>query len=269
MIGKLGSFHLLAGNVDSSLFYFRMAEQYTDTMNDPIWHSSAMNNLGMAWMEAGSYDSAYMHFNSSIFDLSDLNEDHQHLLGSITDNLARWHETQEEYELAKQRHRENVVLFNKFSDTLHVASSWLGVVRAEWVLENIEAASEAMDSAFYFLNRYNGEPSKRAEIMVEYYRLRSNVLRSDGRDQLALAAADSALVWEQRHYGFDKRTLKDMIAVLNQSDLARGARERGLRKELSELKDRSHDRLIIIIVGSIITALLILAGFIRRRQFTV
>jgi len=266
MIGKLGSFHLLGGNLDSALFYFRRAERYTDTMRDPIWHSSAMNNLGMAWMAAKKYDSAYVHYNSSIFDLSDQNEAHDHLLGSITDNLAEWHENQEEYELAKQRHEENVGRFAKYHDTLHLAQSWLGIVRTEWALENILRSDEALDSAFYFLEKYSQQPSRRAEMMVEYYRLRSEVARSEGKDKLALVASDSALIWEQRHYELDKEALKAMISVLNESDLARVARERGLRKELLELKDESHKRLLIIIVISILAAVLVLAGFVKKRK---
>lgn len=103
-------------------------------------------------------------------------------------------------------------------------------------------------------------------MMVEYYRLRSEVVRSEVKDKLALVAADSALIWEQRHYELDKEALKAMIAVLNESDLARVARERGLRKELLELKDESHKRLLIIIVISILAAVLVLAGFVRKRK---
>jgi hypothetical protein len=186
MLGKLGSFRLIAGNIDSSLYYFRIAETYTDTMTDPVWHSSALNNFGMACNAAGKRDSAHMHYNASIFELNNKSEDHQSLLGSITDNLAEWHEDNGEMHLVEQRHEENIERFKILKDTLHLAQAFLGVSRTKWALDRNTVAFQYLDSAYQLLRTYSQEQPRKAGMMVDQFHLRSKLFRDVGDFEDAL-----------------------------------------------------------------------------------
>lgn len=265
MIGKMGSFHLISENIDSSLYYFKKAALYTDTMSDPLWHASAMNNLGMAWSAAGFQDSVYIHYNSAIFNLNNSSLDHESLLGSITDNLALWHEKEGEHELARQRHSENVSRFTKLKDTLHTAQAWMGVTLTHWVLGSKKRALVGLDSAYSLMQSYTSEEPRRAEMFVKYYQLKSGLLRDDSNFRGSAEAADSALVWEQRHNELSQNALKLMLTVLNESDLARVRRERGLRKDLLQVKQQSHNRLLLLIGSLLILAVSLFYSFLRNK----
>jgi tetratricopeptide (TPR) repeat protein len=264
MLGKLGSFHLIAGNIDSSLYYFRIAETYTDTMTDPVWHSSALNNLGMACNAAGKRDSAYMHYNASIFELNNKSEDHQSLLGSITDNLAEWHEDNGEMHLAEQRHEENIERFKRLKDTLHLAHAFLGVSRTKWALDRNTVAFQYLDSAYQLLVTYSQEQPRKAGMMVDQFHLRSKLFRDVGNYEGALRSADSALAWEKQHNELNGEALMAMFSVLKESEVARVRRERSLRKDLLDSKDIAHNRLILLIV-SIIVAIAVGISFAVRK----
>lgn len=265
MLGKLGSFHLIAGNLDSSLHYFRIAEAYTDTMRDPVWHSSALNNLGMACKAAGKRDSAYMHYNASIFELNNNSEEHQSLLGSITDNLAQWHEDNGELHLAEQRHEENIERFKLLKDTLHLAQAFIGAARTKWELNKGSVSFQYMDSAYQLMSSYTQEAPRRAGMIVDQFHLKSKLYREMGKFEDALQAADSALAWEKRHNELNGEALMAMFSVLKESEVARVRRERSLRKDLLESEDKAHSRLIMLIVSIIVIVAAGISIAIRKR----
>jgi hypothetical protein len=141
----------------------------------------------------------------------------------------------------------------------------MGVARTNWVLGLKKRALVGLDSAYSLMQAYTNEQPRRAEMFVKYYQLKSRLLRDDSNFRASAEALDSALVWEQRHNELSQGALKLMLTALNESDLARVRRERGLRKDLLEVKQQSHNRLLLLICSLLVFAVSLLYSFLRNK----
>lgn len=266
-IGKLGSFHMLAHNLDSALYYFRWAEMYSDTVRDPIWHAGALNNLGMVWTEIGKLDSAYSYYNQAIFGLDPSLEEHQVLLGSITDNLAQWHRDKGNHTVALQLFSENINRYRNLKDTLGVVKSMLGTAEAYMDLDRTKDAEPILDSIKAWIFPYTKFPNLRAKQVMTYQRLRKRECLSRKDLPCAMNALEESLVWQQRIDSIRSRTKQLIIGSLNQGEIWRFNREVSLRNRQCQLQDLADDRLgTIRLLGGVVAALLLALGFVLLKR---
>ncbi|MCF8275550.1 MAG: tetratricopeptide repeat protein [Flavobacteriales bacterium] len=267
-LGKLGTFHLLSHNYDSALYYFRQSENFSDTMLDPIWHASAMNNLGMVWMELGNFDSAYTYYNSAVFGLNSAVPEHQHMLGSVTDNLAKWHKINTDYSVALQLFSQNVERYRPFQDTMHMVKSLLGQAEAQLALEQFSEAEATLDSIEAWLRPFKKLSVRRAEQMLDYFRLQRALCGSNKKPACELQMADSLLVWQQLNFDINEETQRLMLGAINQAEFTRFNREKALRSRLNSMEHRSseHDKPLIALLALACAIIVFLSYRLFRKR---
>lgn len=253
-IGRLGSFHMLANNLDSALFYFRLAETYSDTIAEPLWHASSLNNLGMVWTKLNKPDSAYSYFNQAIFGLNTSNEEHRHFLGNVNDNLAEWHQQKGNLTVAKQFYQENIELSHSFYDTVYVMHGMLGLSRILLEEGNFKQAHLMLDSVAYWLPLTHTTEAIKAKQMGRYYTLREELYTLEKKYELALKASKDALEWHMRGDSIAQIPSTLLIRALNGLAISRVNQEVELRNRIFELEQTSSKQLKI---GSAIVALLL------------
>lgn len=257
-IGRLGAFHLISGNLDSSLHYFREAAAFADTLRNPIWAASALNNLGMVWMENGQMDSAYSYYNRCIFGLNPAEPRDQNFMGAVTDNLAIWHGLNNEHKVELQLYTENVQRFRKFGDTLRVVLSMLGKADAQWALKETKQMRITLDSANYQLGLLNEQGSYYSRLKLRYHLLDKKLAALEGNMKQALVAADNALVWQHKVDSLRSEPKKLMIGALNSTEITRRNMEVRLRNELAEAEYQLDRRLYILIAVTSFALILVM-----------
>ncbi|MBI1287806.1 MAG: hypothetical protein GC178_09525 [Flavobacteriales bacterium] len=255
-LGKLGSFFLISDQLDSALYYFRRAENYADTIANPIWHASSYNNLGMVWTRLGNADSAFTCFNNAIFGLNAAEPEHQRLLGNITDNLAQWHQVNEDANVALQLYNENIKRYLAFHDSLQLVKSYLGKARSLMLLGSMQEAKTQFDSVYPLLFGKETLDIDELEQAITYWKLfrKLNVGLNDSEEQLR--AADSTNAWQQRYFLRKQETQRLMITTLIEAEFARVQREWDIRKELRKEQRNAKRWFRIVIVVSIMLLLL-------------
>jgi tetratricopeptide (TPR) repeat protein len=232
--GKLGSFHLITGSKDSALFYFRRAAAFSDSITDPIWHSSALNNMGIVWDSLGNTDSSYAYYNEAIFGLNPDDDEHRHLLGSITDNLANWYLREEDGHVADQLFTDNISRYRTFGDTSHLVKSYIGKAKALWKLNEHEKMLMVLDTAQNLLSKKTEDDLKTMEQQMKIHSILRSYYTMKGDLKQELKVADDLMYWHMAHSMKKNETQRLMIASLNRSELARIHRELELRSSLTK-----------------------------------
>lgn len=253
-LGKLGSFHLLSGNKDSALHYFRLALPVTEGIHDPVWHAAALNNMGIVWDSLGNADSSYTYYNAAIFGLNPDESFHRHLLGSVTDNLANWHLNEEDARVALQLFADNVERYTAFADTVHTVKSLIGKARALWKLEDRDGMMKVLQTAMAYMSETPPDELKPIEQRLEVLELQRRYYRHTRDMAQELKVMDDLLKWQSHYSQVKSETQKLMIGTLNRSEVARMYRELELRTRLASYQDRVNGQLRWII------PLLIMAG---------
>lgn len=233
-IGKLGSFHLITGSKDSALFYFRKAAAFSDSITDPIWHSSALNNMGIVWDSLGNTDSSYAYYNEAIFGLNPDDDEHRHLLGSITDNLANWYLLEEDGHVADQLFTDNISRYSTFGDTAHLVKSYIGKAKALWKLNDHDKMLMVLDTAQNLLSKKSEDDLKTMEQQMKIHSLLRSYYVKKGDLKQELKVADDLMYWHMAHSMKKNETQRLMIGSLNRSELARIHRELELRSSLTK-----------------------------------
>lgn len=260
-LGKLGSFFMISDQLDSSLYYFRKAEQYSDSLSDPIWHASAYNNLGMVWTELGNPDSAFTCFSNAIFGLNAANPTHQRLLGSITDNLAYWHLVNEDAHIALQLYNDNIRRYKQFEDPLQLAKSYLGKASTSLALGNENESGSTLDTVYPLLFSANDSMDiNRLSLAKEYWRLFRKLNGQLNNISEELRAADSLNVWQERYLLSKQETQRLMVTALSEAEFARVQREWEIRKELRKEQRNAKNWFRMMAAASVL--LLMLAAWL-------
>jgi hypothetical protein len=72
------------------------------------------------------------------------------------------------------------------------------------------------------------------------------------------------LAWEKQHNELNGEALMAMFSVLKESEVARVRRERSLRKDFLDSKDKAHNRLILLIVSIIVVIAVEISFAVRK-----
>lgn len=86
-LGQMGAAYLELHQLDSALFYFRLARDAAHGMSGP-WFASSLNNLGMAHLQLGEFGAALAYYDSATAALRSRDAQSRLLAVSILDNRA-------------------------------------------------------------------------------------------------------------------------------------------------------------------------------------
>lgn len=267
-LGKLGSFHLLSGNKDSALYYFRLSLGATEVIPDPVWHAAAQNNMGIVWDSIGNRDSSYAYYNAAIFGLNADDPFHRHLLGSVTDNLANWYLQEKDAHVALQLFDDNIERYLAFEDTSHLVKSIIGQAKALRALGEFNRMLMVLDSAELYLSGTPLDNLHHLEQRLKVLDLKRKFWRDKGNLANELKVVDDLLQWQSQYDQVKSKTQKLMIGTLNRSEVARMYRELELRNRLAKCQKQSSKRFLwmAVLLGLSVITIVLLAFRLRRKR---
>lgn len=116
-LGSLGAYHLEDGEDSLAYLAFRNAIHYSRNINKPIYHASAINNLGWFWEHQGNPDSAMFYYNLAR-ERTNLTERRDSLLWvSILENQSSIYRKQGEVEKSREILRSNLEFLGTMART--------------------------------------------------------------------------------------------------------------------------------------------------------
>ena len=107
-LSRISSEFLKLGQADSALHYREVGLEYVLQLDNPVYHASGYNNLGMTQYELGQLDAAEQNFDRALEILQPLLDRPPYkasLVPSILDNIGMVHEARDDYAAALETYQ--------------------------------------------------------------------------------------------------------------------------------------------------------------------